>query len=177
MSLKTQYLEKLQQEKTFVDIYTDLFDDSNWGYIVDFNDEFIVLEKFSEESFPDGIIVYCQEDITRIRWECNEITSAEKLIDQSARAAIPSIDISSIHSILKSVNAVFGHINVHVEQIDDEVCFIGQIKEMDEDTLVLHEYGTKKSLDRGFILLSIEDITRVDAGGIYERSLEKLFIK
>ncbi|WP_262151455.1 hypothetical protein [Chryseobacterium foetidum] len=46
---------------------------------------------------------------------------------------------------------------------------------MDENSIVINEFGTKSSLDRKFILLSLDDITRIDMNGKYENNLNKLF--
>jgi hypothetical protein len=79
MSVETKYLEKIVNERIFVDIYTDNYDESCYGYILDFNDSFLVLDSYDDESNADGIIVFFKENITRIRWGGNEITSAKKI--------------------------------------------------------------------------------------------------
>ena len=49
--------------------------------------------------------------------------------------------------------------------------YIGEIEEMNDDSLILHEYCTRKQRCRSRILVRIEDISRVQAGGIYESML------
>jgi len=178
MSLETKYLKKIINERTFVDIYNDNYEESCYGYILDFNDTFLVLDSYNDESIADGIIVFFRGNITRIRWGGNEISSASKLIDNSKRTNIKSeIDLSSVQNVIKSINENYGYINISIQDIDSSVCFIGEICEMDEETVVIDEFGTKTSLDRKNIMLSINDITKIEAGGIYEENLKKLFKK
>lgn len=176
MDLKTKYLQKLKGENTLLDIYTDNYDESDYGFIVDFNDNFLLIEKFDDECNYDGVTIFLRHNITRIRWSGNDIESVSKLIDLTKRQKSKiNIDLTSTQTILESVNKQYNHITVHIQDIDKGVCFIGQIHEMDENSIVIHEFGTKSSLDRKFILLSLDDITRIDVNGQYENNLKKLF--
>lgn len=176
MDLYTKYLEKLKNENILADIYTDNYDESDYGFVVDFNEDFLLIEKFDSECNYDGLTIFFRHNITRIRWSGNDIESVAKLIDPTKRLKDKVIiDLASTLTILKSVNQLYNHLTVHIQDIDKSVCFIGQIHEMDENSIVIHEFGTKSSLDRKFILLSMEDITRIDVNGQYENNLIKLF--
>lgn len=176
MNIEKKNLKRIIEDKTFVDVYTDGYGESCYGFVVDFNDSFLVLDSFTSEGKADGVVVLFRENITRIRWRGNEISSTLKLMDKSQKGTNKiDIDIASIQNVLKSVNANYGYISVFIENIDSGVFFIGEIAEMDEETLIIHEYGTKSSLDRKNIMISIGDITKVEAGGQYEEGLVKLF--
>lgn len=175
MNTETKYLDKLKASKELVDIYTDRYEESSFGFIVQYNNDYLVLESIDDDNNPDGLIIFQRENITRIRWGGNEIESTQKLVDQSKRLKeIKKIDLSSIQTILKSVQDIFGYVNVSIEDIDSTVCFIGEIEEMDDDNIVIHEYGTKVSLDRKRIILNIEHITKVEGGGNYEERIKKI---
>lgn len=172
MSLETKTIARLEIENIFVDIYTDSYKESFYGFIRKYNKDFLLLEHYNDDGFYNGIIVFRRLDITRIKWNTNEINSTQKLLNQhSDTKRIRSIKIDTIENILKSVYRTFNHVTINVQNIDDSICFIGEILELDKSTIILHEFGTKKTLDRGTIMLSIDDITRVDAGGIYENSI------
>jgi hypothetical protein len=178
VNTETKYLEELKSSKELVDIYRDRYDESLYGFIIDFNENYLVLESIDDDNTPDGVSVFSRENITRIRWGGNEIISTKKLIDQSKRLQnIKKIDLTSIQSIINSVQNIFGYVNVFIEDIDSSVCFIGEIEEMDDKSIVLHEYGTKISLDRKRILLNVDDITKVEGGGNYEEGIKKLIKK
>jgi hypothetical protein len=176
MELKTKYLNKLKNEQILADFYTDIYDESDYGFVLDFNDDYLLIEKFDDECKYDGLSIFFRQNISRIRWSGNDIESVSKLIDTSKRQkGEMNINLTSIQTVLESVNSAFNHLTVHIQDIDKSVCFIGQIHEMDDHSIVIHEFGTKSSLDRRFILLELDDITRVDAGGQYENNLKRLF--
>jgi len=178
MKIETKYLKKLKFSRELVDIYTDRYDETEFGFIIDFNDDYLVIESIDDESNPNGISIFNRENITRIRWGGNQIESTQKLIDQSKRLKdIKKIDLTSIQTILKSVQNIFGYVCVFIEDLDSGVCFIGEIEEMDDETIIIYEYGTKTSLDRKRIMLNIDDITKVEGGGNYEESIKKLIKK
>ena len=176
MDLKTKCLNKLKTEQVLARFYTDHYDESYYGFVIDFNDVYLVIEKFDDECRYDGLTVFLRRDITRIKWSGNGIESASKLIDISKRQTSKiNIDLTSIPTVLQSVNRLYNHLTVYTQDIDNGFCYVGQIYEVDDNSVVIHEFGTKETLDRCFVLLSIEDITRIDAGGQYENNLRVLF--
>jgi signal transduction histidine kinase len=176
MNLKTKLLECLIKDEILADFFTDKYEESHYGYLIDYNGQFLLFDNYNEDFIYNGVTVIFQQNVSRIRWEGNELESLAKLIDLSKRQKDRlKIDLSSIQSILNGIYQHFKHIALHIQDLDSGVCFIGQIHEMDEESIVLHEYGTKASLDRKFILLSLSDITRIDAGGQYETNLQKLY--
>ena len=176
MKTADKTLKTLQIKEIFIDIYTDYFDESFYGFIRDFNDDFLLLEHYNDDSLYNGIIVFRREDITRIKWNNNDINSAFSLISRqrNIEEQLSGVNIESIESILKSVDKTFKHVNLQIQNINSGWCIIGQIQEIDAETIIIKEFGTKSALDRGMLMLSTPDITRVDADGIYENNLLKI---
>jgi hypothetical protein len=58
MELKTKYLHKLKNEHILADFYTDNFDESDYGFVVDFNDEYLLIEKVNDECSYDGFTIF-----------------------------------------------------------------------------------------------------------------------
>jgi|APEBP8051072266_1049373.scaffolds.fasta_scaffold08593_3 hypothetical protein len=176
MELRTKYLDKLKNEQILAEFYTDIYDESDYGFVIDFNGNYILIEKFDDDCHYDGLTIFLRHNISRIRWSGNDIESVLKLIDNSKRQSDKlNIDLTSTRTILESMYKTFNHLTVHIQDIDKSICFIGQIHEIDDNSIVIHEFGTKSSLDRKFILLGLDDITRIDAGGKYENNLNRLF--
>lgn len=165
---------KLSQE--IVDLHRDhLSDESLTGVVADFSDEFVYLSLFSDAGLANGICVVYRADITRMRWSGNERRSIAQLVEASgAKAERPPVALDSIQSVLRSVSAAFGYVNVLIERANDSITFIGEIVELDHDSLVLETYGTFTSRDRGKLMLACDEITRVDAGAAYEKSVSYL---
>src|SRR5690606_12079692 len=114
MELKTKYFEKLKNEQILADIYTDNYDESDYGFIVDYNDDYLLIEKFDDECNYDGLTIFLQHNISRVRWSGNDIESVSKLIDTSKRQPEKmNIDLTSIQTILETVNKTFNHLTVH----------------------------------------------------------------
>ena len=161
-----------------VDVYTDLYDDNFYGFIINFNDDFLLLEHFNEDLTYNGIIIFRREDITRIKWGGNDLSSCLKLIDNSARIkSVNDIRIDSIESILDSISIMYKHVTLQIQNIDRGMCIIGEIEDMDDENIVINQFGTQSTLDRSFMMIALEEITRVDAGGIYETNLLKIYNK
>lgn len=171
---KTFRALKLSQE--IVDLYRDhLSSESLTGVITDFSDDFVYLSLFSESGLANGISVVFRRDITRMRWSGNALGSIAQLVEASgAKVVKPPVMLGSIETIIRSVNDAFGYVNVMIERADNGITFIGEIIDLDRDTLVLGAYGTFSGRDRSKLLLSCDEITRVDADAEYERSISYL---
>ena len=178
MSLEDKYLDKSISDKAFVEIFTDHYGESYLGFIIELNDDFLFLEKYSDKGDSDGITILLRENITRVRWNGNKISSIHSLLEnQQPVIKKNKIDITSINSILKTTFEIYKYIGIHVQGLDSDVFFIGQIIEMDNEFIILNEFGTQISLDRKTLLLSLSDITMIEVGGKYEEGIKKLMIE
>lgn len=175
MNIANKTLTALQTKEIFTEIFTDHFNLSFYGFIRNFNDHFLLLEHYNEDGFYNGIIIFRRADITRIKWDNNDLNSAFKLIARQKEVKeIAEINIESMETIIRSVEKAYKHVNLQIQNADDEWSVIGQVIVMDADTIIVKEFGTMSSLDKGMLMLPIDDITRVDAGGIYENNLMKI---
>lgn len=174
MGLKTNQLKSLIKDKILVDIFTDRYNDSDYGYIIDFNDTFLLFEKVNDDCYFDGISAILISNISRIRWSGNELQSVAKIIGKKKTVKY-NIDLSTIEKLIISFEKLYKCITFHIQDQDDSVCFIGNIEKIDNETVVIYEYGTKGNLDRKHIMLDLDDVTRIDAGGKYEQNLETVF--
>lgn len=176
MRLSTKTLAMLKQEARLIDLYRDhLQNESLTGIVTDFTDDFVYLSLFDDGGAANGISVVWRSDVTRIRWGGNERDSIATLVKASgAQPVAPKLQLDSLEAVLRSVRAAFGYVNVMTERMDDGMCFIGEIEELDAETLVLQTYGTFSCRDRSHLMLDIDEITRVDADARYERSVHYL---
>lgn len=178
MDIQTKYLQKLKNEKIFADIYTDNYEESIYGFIFDFNEDFLILEQFTDIGEADGIAILKRENISRIKWAGNDIeTTSHFALKEKRNENIDKLKIGDIQHILRSVQNIFGYVTLFIQDIDRGMCIIGEIEEMDEDTIIVKEYGTYASLDRKMLMLSIHEITKIECGGQYENNLHELFKK
>jgi hypothetical protein len=178
MTLQQKHLERLQNEKIFVDVYTDHFEESTYGFIIDFNEEFLLLEQFTSVGEANGIGIFKRKNITRLRWEGNDIFTTEKFALKEKR--IPNIfnlKIDTIHEALQSVYNKFGYVVLNIQNIDTGMTIIGEIEEMDIETIIIYEFGTYSTLDRKRLMMNIDEITKIEAGSNYENNLKEIYLK
>jgi hypothetical protein len=112
MELKTKYLDKLKNEQILADFYTDKYDESDYGFVVDYNDDYLLIEKFDNECNYDGLTIFLRHNISRIRWSGNDIESVSKLIDTSKRQAEKiNIDLTSTQFTSKTLTKAFASLD------------------------------------------------------------------
>lgn len=176
MAVADKILRELKSSQALVDVYRDgLGKESLTGVVTDFSDALLYLSLFTESGDANGISIVFRDDVTRMRWLGNERKSIESLIQAAGSKPVrPRIMLDSIQSVLKGVAESFGYVNVLIERIDDSMTFIGEIAELDQDSLVLDAYGTFSTRDRSRLYLCCSDLTRVDADAAYERSVALL---
>ena len=73
--------------------------------------------------------------------------------------------------MIQSIQKSCGHVTLHTERMDSEICFIGEIEEIDESAVIIKEYGSISGRDSAKIMVPVEEITRIDAGGNYEKGV------
>ncbi len=171
--MKTKYIDRLINNSIFVEIYDDNAEESFFGYIIQQSDTYLNLEAYDDEGRSEGILIVENEDIARIRWTGNERELIESLV--AYRIKPPMFKLDCIRNILKEVNEWYGHICITLGGYGVDNIYIGEIEEIDEDFLILHEYGTRQQKCRSKMLVRVDDISRIQAGGIYETNLIKQF--
>ena len=176
MSLYQSTLSDLQHSQTFIELFADRYDVSAYGYIVAFNTELIMIEKFDGNSRADGVLVLRRDDLSNLRWNGNDLRNRERLVQQEGRIAdLQGMDIHSVEATLRSLNARFGNITVYMDALDKNNCFIGEIHGLDGETLILNEFGTFATWDRRKLMIEIDNITRIESEGTYEKNLMRIY--
>ncbi|MGJ8641236.1 MAG: hypothetical protein ACSHYA_17735 [Opitutaceae bacterium] len=169
--MKTEYTDTLIESGTFVEIFDDNAEESFFGYITQQSEAYLQLESYDSEGRSEGVLIVENEDIARIRWEGNERELIESLI--TSRANQPKIQLDDMRSIIEGVDKHYGYICITLGGYGVDKLYIGSIESMNEVFVILHEYGTREQKCRNKMLVRIEDISRVQAGGIYETNLIK----
>ncbi len=127
---------------------------------------------FNDDGEYDGIMVFRIDDITRVRWGDNELEAQRVLVERIKNIPVaPELDLENIPKIVESVQKHFGYVSIAAEEIDDEVIYIGEVVSVDEDFLVLNEYGFKDTLERSTSILRTPEVTRIDADSKYQRTI------
>jgi hypothetical protein len=176
MSVYSKTIAKLQLEQSLVDLYRDHLDDESiTGVITKNTHEYAYMSLFRDDGLENGISIVRSSDITRIRWGGNVRDSIQCLINQKKSKALkPEINLKSIRAIIESVHELYGYVNILTEEMDSGITFIGEVKDIDDDHLVLYGYGTMTTRDTNHIIIALNEITRVDAEAQYEKDIAYL---
>lgn len=170
-------LEKVKSENIFVDIFRDSMEDAPlFGLVKGYSHEFVKLLKIDSGGEYDGYAILFIDDITRIRWGGIERSSLEKLaqLKNETLTREAEIDLSGLAAALMAIQERFGYVSLYAEERVRNAAFIGQLEEVQEETILLREFGTISNLDRSFLAVRLRDISRVDFDSRYERDLLRL---
>jgi hypothetical protein len=168
-------LKHLIGRKQFVDVFDDNADESFYGYILGQSEDLLHIEAYDAEGRFDGSLILEIEDVSRIRWGGSERDLTEQLILERSNPNL--VDLSSMKSAVMGLFDSFGYVCITMGSYGTDMMYIGELSEDCDDSLILHEYGTRARNERSFLLLRWDDISRVQAGGIYEHNLHSLYQK
>ncbi len=179
MTVQLGTLAKLQEKQTLVDLYRDhLSNESLTGVITAFSETFVYLSLFNDSGQSNGIAIAYVSDITRVRWGGNVRDSISHLMAKEKSIPLaPKLSLASVRDVIDSVQNQFGYVNILTERMNEGVTFIGEVESIDDQSLVLNEYGTMSSRDRHHMLIGLESISRIDAEAAYEKSIRYLFFQ
>ena len=166
-------IKELIVRQALVDVHRDnLSEECLTGVILEVSYEYLYLRQFDDEGRYDGVSVVRKDDVTRVHWGGTERGAIARLVHNNGKApARAKIAMDSLRTSVASLNAFFGHVVLFTEDLDPDFSFLGEVEEMDDEVVLLHEFGLKRSLDRRRSLVHLADVTRIDADSIYARNL------
>lgn len=174
MSVLDKYFQELQSSGELANIYRERTEGKS-GRLCRINSvsSFAVYAtNFNDDGEYNGIMVFRTDDVTRVRWGDNELEAQRRLIERVKEMPIaPELNLGNISEIVESVQKHFGYVSIATEELNDEVIYIGEVVSIDEDFLVLNEYGFKDALDRSMLILRTPEVTRIDADDKYLKTI------
>lgn len=169
-------LSELKKNKIIASFYTNENDLSKFsvGYVVDFNDDYIVFALVSPEGLNDGFALKETSSIIRInidgKYE-NKIlkllkyhkTTHENLIFKDNNFVLEMLSFAKTKGYIVSLellNSGFYDVQGYIEKIENDNCFVKQIT----------EYG---EVD-GMSMVELRDISKISCNSSDEKILEIL---
>lgn len=101
------------------------------------------------------------------------VARAIEVMGQTRPAGV-AIDISSTGAVLASVDASFPLVVVHRDEVDPDVCQVGQVIRVDDTMVTLREVDSEGEWRDEEDEYDLDEITRVDFGGVYDTSLARV---
>ena len=179
MSIINDEIDMLINKGILVEIYRDNLNTDTIVSVIQSSTKLLTcLSTYNDDYMQyDGVSIIRNIDITRLCWDSSRLRSMEKLIDSDHvdGKINPTIDFACMRSIVESIQKNYGYVTLYIEDIDPDVCFIGEILKIDDTHIMMDTYGTMATRDRSKLVLSLDEISRVSAGGIYENNLMRLF--
>lgn len=174
-------LINLQESKKLAELTTENPSDIIFCQIIDFNEDFTLVRRILTDNGEfDGYSLLFTGNIRSISWDGELLEQLEILLEDCAREKKESIDkISNINidshffKTIKRINSLFGHISVY-DSVETDEFYFGQVKDIDEYCIQMSLMGDKAIMDDRNIVLRLEDIGRIDFGGIYNENMLKL---
>lgn len=181
MTILENVLFELKDSAKLAEVYVDNPEDDIYCQIIDFNEDFTLVRRILTDNGEfDGYSLLFTENIRTLSWEGEILGQLEILLEEKSKKEksrlnkIKDINIDShLFKTIKRINSLFGHISVY-EVYDAQEFFFGQVKEIDEYYMQMKLMGDKSIMDDRNVVIRLEDIGRIDFGGIYDESMLKL---
>ncbi len=174
MSVLDTHLQELQKSGELVLIFRERTEGKSARLcrINAVSDFAVYATNFNDDGEYDGVMVFRTDDITRARWGDNELEAQRVLVERVKDIPFaPELNLDDIPKIVESVQKHFGYVSIATEELNDEVIYIGEVVSVDDDFLVLNEYGSKDTLERSMLILRTPEVTRIDADDKYLRTI------
>lgn len=182
MDLLLKTLTQLKTSQNICEITLDNPKDSFFCQIIDMNEMLGIVRKIlSDNGEFDGYSLIFLPNIKNIIWEGELLQQLEILLEDRASVSkrenidkISNININNgFFKLIKTINSLFGHLSVYEAENRDDFYF-GQVKEIDEEHMLMRLMGDKFSMDDQNMIIRLEDIGRIDFGGIYDENMLRL---
>lgn len=158
-----------------VECYRDRVDDSDLcdlGYVVDGNDEYLLMHLVDDRITLNGYSLIRVKDITELNVEVEHACFIEKALEiRKKRVKRPVlVDLADINTILFSIDQNYPLLTLHRESHDPDSCYVGSVESICDKTVLINEMDPDAKWS-GNKRLPLDEITRIDFGGGYETAL------
>ena len=145
------------------------------GYVVDATDRYALLHVVDDRIELDGYVILRTEDITEVECEFPSLKFIEKALAirrmQPERPAL--VDLTSMESILRSIDEHFPLLVVHREQVNGDECWIGSLDSVGDKTFLLNAMNPEAKWN-GAKRFRFDEVTRIEFDGGYETALAQV---
>ena|SRR5688572_18433455 len=139
------------------------------GIVIDYDDDWMLLKSNPTDYIIDGYAIVKNQNIRDIV-RGDEEKWREKVIKLKKTKTLKSkIPLDSLESILKALTKKFEIFTLYIKE--DDVCWLGKLKSIDEKSLVIDDLTTKGKWD-GQMTFKTKDIRVIEFDTDYINSLK-----
>lgn len=173
MSLLLNELRDFAQHDEVIEVYRErLVPDALVGRVLRVSEHVVLLERLDEQYEYDGLTALRPGDVTRVRSGNRELRAGSRLCSEKrTRLGFSEVGLLEISAAMTVLAKAYSCVTLHMERLAPEMCFPGEPLEVDDDFVVFQQWGTLRTLDKTRLVLLLEEVTRVDADGKYQRML------
>ena len=168
-------LKTLQGERVIVDVRRDELGGADIrGFVAGVSDDLVLIAVVGDHIERDGFTILERSDITFLRWGTGQMKAWERVVktfDQDELVNLPRdlADWQSAITLLKSA----GPVSFYRERVDKGTTYIARDFALKGDLIVGTQVTTEGEED-GVFAFKLDDLTRVEFGGSYERGLGRI---
>ena len=168
-------LEKARTRNNVVRIFREELDGPDgWtdGFVVDANEEMVLLQLVDDSVRLNGYQVLFLEDISDFAHPAPFNDFQKKVLSLRGEEVVdPEVDLDDLAVMLIDISEEFGLVTLHREEIEPDSCEIGRVVRADSVTYELEEIGSDARWFDETFEYDLYDITRIEFGGAYEEAL------
>lgn len=145
---------------------------ADMGYVVDASDEFMMLQLVDDRISLNGYTLIRIADITKLDADVPHAAFIAKALEIRKKVVRQPVlvDLTSIETILSSIDQNFPLMTLHKEATDPDTCWVGSLDSIGEKTVTIKEMSPDAKWT-GTRRLPVEEISRIDFDGGYEVAL------
>ncbi|MEP0074073.1 MAG: hypothetical protein ABJN96_03110 [Marinomonas sp.] len=168
-------LEKARARNNVVRIFReDLDGPDGWtdGFVVDANEEMVLLQLVDDSVRLNGYQILFLEDISDFAHPAPFNDFQKKVLALRGEEVVdPEVDLDDLAVLLIDISEEFGLVTLHREEVEPDSCEIGRVIRADAVTYELEEIGSDARWFDDTFEYDLYDITRIEFGGAYEEAL------
>ncbi len=168
-------LEKARTRNNVVRIFREELDGPDgWtdGFVVDANEEMVLLQLVDDSVRLNGYQILFLEDISDFAHPAPFNDFQKKVLSLRGEEVVdPEVELDDLAVLLIDISEEFGLVTLHREEIEPDSCEIGRVVRADAVTYELEEIGSDARWFDETFEYDLYDITRIEFGGAYEEAL------
>jgi hypothetical protein len=168
-------LEKARTRNNVVRIFREELDGPDgWtdGFVVDANEEMVLLQLVDDSVRLNGYQILFLEDISDFAHPAPFNDFQKKVLALRGEEVVdPEVVLEDLAVLLIDISEEFGLVTLHREEIEPDSCEIGRVVRADAVTYELEEIGSDARWFDDTFEYDLYDITRIEFGGAYEDAL------
>lgn len=143
------------------------------GYVVEVGPELFLMCVVSDLILFDGFQAFRLDDLERVWNPAPHRAFVERALTLRGqeRPAAPGVDLANLKALLTSAAGRFPLLTIYREHVEPDSCHIGRVVIVSDRTVTLREISPDATWDQDTEAYALQEITRVDFGGLYEDAL------